>query len=239
MEVKIYESKADVAAAFCDFLQEELSQKKMYHIALSGGSTPQGVFDLLATDKYKDIDWSGVHLYWGDERCVPPIDEQSNYRMTKEHLLSGINIPAENVHRIRGEDIPSQEAWRYSRFLEEKLPQANQLPRFDLLMLGMGDDGHTASVFPHQMELWDAEEPCVVADHPETGQNRVSLSGKIINNAAIVAFLVTGANKAEKVEEILEKKGNYKAYPANRVQPVDGELFWFLDKAAAKGVNED
>jgi 6-phosphogluconolactonase len=157
------------------------------HIALSGGSTPKTWFDYLAGMPTKAIDWGKIHLYWVDERCVPPDDPESNFGMTRKHLLDQVPLPTENIHRIAGELEPSEAANQYEEMLKNTLGAA---PVFDLLMLGMGNDGHTASIFPHQIALWHSERLCVVATHPESGQMRVSLTGKVINNAASVAFLV-------------------------------------------------
>jgi 6-phosphogluconolactonase len=156
--------------------------------------------------------------------------------MTVDHLLSKIDMPEENIFRVLGEDDPLEEAARYSKVLDEKLPSANRIPQFDLVMLGMGDDGHTVSIFPDSIGLWDAKENCVVAVHPDSGQKRVTITGKIVNNAKAIAFLVTGAGKAEKVQEIIKKEKGYTKYPAALVQPTDGELTWYLDQDAAKGI---
>lgn len=233
MEVNIYNTKQDVAKAFCDFLEEFIEDKDEVHIALSGGSTPKIVFDLLAQEYKNEIDWSKVNLYWGDERCVAPTEAESNYKMTVDHLLSKIDIPESNIYRILGENDPEEEALRYSALLDEKLPVASDLPQFDLVILGMGDDGHTASIFPHEIGLWDSPTNCVVAIHPESGQRRVSLTGKVINNAETVTFLVTGAGKKEKVKAIIKKEEGYEDYPASLVAPSSDNLIWFLDKEAA------
>ena len=141
-------------------------------------------------------------------------------------------MPEANVHRVLGENDPVQEAQRYGKEIEDGLPSANGLPQFDLIILGMGADGHTASIFPHEMELLDSKEVCAVATHPESGQKRVSLTGQVINNARVVTFLVTGASKAEKVVEIFNQSGDWKSYPASYIKPDSGELTWYLDKAA-------
>ncbi|MEQ8576132.1 MAG: 6-phosphogluconolactonase, partial [Fulvivirga sp.] len=159
-------------------------------------------------------------------------DDESNYKMTLDHLLSKISIPKENIHRVLGENDPEGEAKRYGQLLVEKLKTANGIPQFDLVILGMGSDGHTASIFPHEIELWDSEKNCVVAIHPDSGQRRVSLTGRVINNAKEVAFLVTGADKKEKVTSILAKDGASKNYPASLVDPKSGKLYWFMDEAA-------
>ncbi|MGB3150095.1 MAG: 6-phosphogluconolactonase, partial [Maribacter sp.] len=219
MELKIYKDKSEVAKEFSSYLVNFLSGKGLVHIALSGGSTPKIIFDTLASDYANKIDWSKIHFYWGDERCVPPTDDQSNYKMTVDHLFSKIDMPEENIHRVLGENNPTGEAMRYANLLEINLDRVDEIPQFDLVILGMGDDGHTASIFPHEIALWNAEDHCVVATHPDSGQERVSINGKVINKSKEVAFLVTGESKAEKVTEIINKAGNYKTYPASLVNP--------------------
>ncbi|MEH6514243.1 6-phosphogluconolactonase [Maribacter arcticus] len=239
MEVKVYQNKVKVAKEFSKFLIEKSSNKKVFHIALSGGSTPKIVFDVLAEEFSNDVDWSAIHLYWGDERCVAPDDEESNYRMTVEHLISKVDIPEENIHRIKGENDPKLEAKRYDDLLEKELPKELGLPQFDLVLLGMGDDGHTASIFPHEINLWISPDNCEVAIHPESGQRRVSITGRIINNAKTVVFLVTGDSKAEKVRIIIDREEGYLKYPASHVSPKTKDLIWFLDAAAAEQLTID
>ena len=234
MKIKTAQTKQEVALHFSRYLAILISSKEEVHIALSGGSTPKIVFDELAANFQAEIDWQGVHLYWGDERCVDPTDDDSNYKMTVEHLISKIEIPKENIHRIKGENGPNYEAKRYSELLNQILPKSDGIPSFDLVILGMGDDGHTASIFPHQIDLWDSEESCVVATHPISGQHRVSFTGNVINHAKSVAFLVTGENKAERVKEIIDEEPNASYYPASLVKPIKGSLHWFLDASAAK-----
>ena len=237
MELKIYPTQEEVAQNFSAYFKTLFLNKDKIHIALSGGSTPKIVFDVLA-DSYGDqIPWDRVHFYWGDERCVPPMDEQSNYKMTKDHLLSKIDIPEENIHRVIGEADPQKEAVRYAEEISQNLPSVDEMPQFDLVILGMGDDGHTASIFPHQIELWDSENLCEVATHPDSGQLRITITGKLINRAKRVVFLVTGSNKSHKVREIVKREGNYLSYPASLVGPVNGELIWFLDEDAAAALN--
>ncbi len=239
MELKIYKDKQEVAKAFCCYLANFVSDKETVHIALSGGSTPKIVFDMLASDFDDKIDWNKIHFYWGDERCVLPTDEESNYKMTVDHLFSKIDVSEENIHRILGENNPTGEAMRYANLLEINLDRVEDIPQFDLVILGMGDDGHTASIFPHEIELWDAPDHCVVATHPNSGQKRVSINGKVINKAKEVVFLVTGESKQEKVTEIMNKTGNHRDYPASLVVPESGNLIWFLDQSAAKGIATD
>lgn len=233
MELKIYKDKAEVAKEFSSYFAGFVRGKSEVHVALSGGSTPKVVFDVLALNYGTKIDWSNIHFYWGDERCVPPEDSESNYKMTVDHLFSKIDVPKENIHRILGESNPSTEAMRYANLLEINLDRVEGIPQFDLVILGMGDDGHTASIFPHEIELWEAQDHCVVATHPESGQKRVSINGKVINAAKEVAFLVTGKGKAEKVDIIQNRKEGYEKYPAALVNLESGSLYWFMDTEAA------
>lgn len=236
MEIEVFKDKQTVAEKFSKFLSKRIQDAKEFHVALSGGSTPKVVFDHLAEEYEDKIDWSKLHLYWGDERCVAPDDEESNYNMTKQHLLSKIDFPEANIHRIKGENDPEEEARRYSKLLDEKLPNMEGVPQFDMVLLGMGSDGHTASIFPKDIKLWDDDRNCVVATHPETGQKRVSITGKLINNAKTVAFLVTGESKSSKVEDIISQKNDYKSYPASKVKPKSDDLYWFMDRKAAGDV---
>lgn len=238
MQLKISSTKQKTAESFADWLVELIRSSESLHVALSGGSTPKIVFDELAARNLPKSDWAKVHLYWGDERCVPPDDLESNYGMTVDHLLSKIEMPERNIHRIRGEENPTQEAERYTKVLQENLPSSNGLLRFDLVILGMGDDGHTASIFPYEIGLWNADQLCEVAEHPETGQKRITITGRIINHAANIAFLVTGESKATKVGEIIDERDDFKSYPANLVSPLNGNLVWFLDEAAAAEITD-
>ena len=206
MQKKILKNPQAVAAAFAHDLQRWILDEHVRHIALSGGSTPKILFQLLAQDYRDKIPWHEIHLWWGDERCVPPDHEESNFQMTKELLLDQVNITSDHIHRVRGEDDPKAEANRYGKELLQNLPGKNSLPQFDLIILGMGDDGHTASIFPHQMELLKLEEICAVAEHPVSGQKRITLTGPVINNACKIAFLLTGENKREKWEKFFTKK---------------------------------
>jgi 6-phosphogluconolactonase len=236
MKLHINDTPAAVARAFADWLAELSSRTEKLTIALSGGSTPAILFRLLAEEYNNQIDWTKLHFFWGDERCVPPDDEESNYKMTRELLFDKVAIPADNIYRIRGEEPPEEEAERYANIIAGAVAQKNGLPAFDLIMLGMGGDGHTASIFPDQMELLESQRWCEVATHPESGQQRVTLTGPVINNAQSVAFLVTGSSKTEKVDLILSEKEERLQYPAAHIHPYDGQLHWFMDKAAAAGI---
>jgi len=229
----IYSDNPAVAAAFAEWLVNWLKGRSRTTIALSGGSTPKLLFQVLAKQYADQIDWSGIHLFWGDERCVSPDHADSNFGMTKALLLDHIDIPAANIHRVLGEEDPASEAVRYGQEILSTVSAVDGLPAFDLIILGMGGDGHTASIFPHEMHLLQDAAICAVATHPESGQNRITINGPVLNHAYQVAFLVTGASKAEKVQIILGKQAGHEAYPAAHIKPAGGITYWFLDEAAA------
>lgn len=230
---EIYDTKAEVARALSGYLERWSAEEGFRSIALSGGSTPRVWFDLLAQEYKNRLPWQELLLFWGDERCVPPGDAQSNYGMTRKHLLDKVPVEPSHVFRIHGENPPADEAQRYSMVLKEALPEDRGIPQLDLVILGMGDDGHTASIFPHEMELWGSDSLCEVATHPESGQKRISITGQIINNAKQVVFLVTGANKAAPLAEIRKSSAASAQFPAAHVAPTSGRLLWLLDKDAA------
>lgn len=227
----IYPTSESTAAGLAEYFEKWVSQKQPFTVALSGGSTPRLLFRHLARHYRERIDWSGIHFFWGDERCVPPDHPDSNYLMTADSLLRHIEIPAENVHRIRGEAEPQAEAARYGTEIRKFVAEMDGLPVFDLIILGLGEDGHTASIFPDQMDLMDTNDICAVATHPDSGQKRITLTGKVISGAEKVAFLVTGSAKRSVVQSIREQSGNWKHYPASYIRSRH-TLFWFLDEAA-------
>ncbi len=231
----IFEDNNQLIHGFTEyFLKLIHGGKESMHIALSGGNTPKSWFDHLAAVHKNDIPWQKLHLYWGDERCVPPEHPDSNFGMTKLHLLDHVAFPENNIHRIMGERSPDEEAKRYEAKIMTNL---GENPVLDLIILGMGDDGHTASIFPHEIKLWHAPSLTVLASHPETGQHRISITGNVINKASSVAFLVSGSGKQQKVEEIILQKDGADRYPASLVNPENGSLYWFLDRAAAAGIS--
>ncbi len=238
MHIHIADTPGQVARDFAVHFENWLADKDEVYIALSGGSTPAVLFRLWAEEYRDKIDWEKIHFFWGDERCVPPDDEESNYKMADDLFLSAVGVPSCNIHRLRGELPAEAEAGRYGEEIRECLPEQAGWPVFDLVMLGMGGDGHTASIFPEQLELMEAQDVCALAQHPVTGQERITLTGKVLNNAREVAFLVTGKSKAAKVAAILNQDEAAKAYPAAHVQPVNGQLHWFMDQKAAQRVDE-
>lgn len=237
-EVRIYKTPKKVYNAIAKEILKATkdSNQACFDIALSGGNSPKGLFKKLGK-KYKDvIPWERIHFWWGDERCVSPDDEQSNYKMTVDYLLSNISIPKENIHRIKGEEDPEKEAKRYSKEMEETLNSRGKDPVFDIIILGLGDDGHTASIFPDQLELFEHDENCAATQHPITGQNRITVTGNVINNANQIFFLVTGENKSVRVGEIMNDNEAAKLLPAYYISPKNGELIWFLDEPAASKI---
>lgn len=214
--------------------QEAIAQQGRFTIALSGGHTPRGLYSLLATDKGRPpIVWRQVHVFWGDERHVPPDHPDSNYRMARETLLDHVALPQANVHRIPAEEPDADRAAaRYEEELRRffRLDGAS-LPRFDLVLLGLGAEGHTASLFPGTAALDETARLVVAAHVPALGTDRITLTLPVLNHAACVLFLVAGSEKAAAVHTVLEQPGGT-PLPAQRVRPA-GRLIWLLDAAAA------
>jgi 6-phosphogluconolactonase len=203
------------------------------HMALSGGSTPRRMHELLAESA--GIDWSRVHVYWGDERTVGPDDPESNYRMARESLLDRVDIPVGNVHRMRGEHDPEEAAQSYEATLRETFGvEPPEVPRLDINVLGVGADGHTASLFPGTAALQENERWVVANEVPQQETTRITLTYPVLNNAALTIFLVSGANKAEAVRNILAPDATERP-PAAGVQP-QGQVIWFLDEEAASAL---
>jgi 6-phosphogluconolactonase len=232
---QIYKTTRDLAEAFATELIKEIreaSGKKVpFTIALSGGSTPAVLYSVLAEKYSNTVDWRYVHFFWGDERCVPPDDPESNFGAASSIFLRRIDISEGNIHRIRGEANPSDEAVRYSSEIIENTRTSGGLPVFDHIILGMGEDGHTASIFPSGSELLYSDKLCEVATHPLTGQKRITVTGKVINNSDAVTFFVTGHSKAEIVEQIIKKDSDF---PASFILPSHGRLVWLLDEKAGR-----
>ena len=206
-KIQISNSTEELSEYFARLLIDKVNNsKEHFHIALSGGSTPKSIFEYLAARHYKTIDWQKVNFYWGDERCVPPTDSESNYRMAYDSLLGKLQIPATNIFRIKGENDPQFEADNYSSEILNHLKIENNFPRFDLIMLGLGEDGHTASIFPNQKSLLISDKIYATAVNPVTEQIRITLTGKVINNSVSIVFIATGRNKAKVVDEIINRK---------------------------------
>lgn len=237
-EVKILDNPRKVCKAVAREIRNLTrgSVKPRFDIALSGGKTPKKLFEILV-ERHKDtIPWERIHFWWGDERCVSPDSDESNFKMANDFLFTRLKIPAKNIHRIKGEDNPQEEALRYSDELNRNLPRRGDVPVFDVVLLGMGSDGHTASIFPDRMDLFNEERNCVVTKHPLTGQNRITLTGRVLKNATRVFFMVTGEDKSERVSEIMNNEESARLLPAYSIEPINGALIWFIDEAAASKI---
>lgn len=238
-EVRIFRNLEDLshaaASLFTDFADKAVKDHGRFSAALSGGSTPKKLYSLLAEPKSATrIPWHDVHLFWGDERCVPPDHPDSNYGMVREVLQRNITIPPGNVHRIRGEIPPEEAAAEYEAVLREFFRIGREkLPRFDLALLGLGEDGHTASLFPGSPVLDESERLAVASYVAKLDAHRVSLTLPVLNHAAAVAFLVVGERKRSIVSRVARHPDENSVLPAQRVQPLGGKLLWLLDEAAA------
>jgi len=229
--IHVSKTPEDLADAFARQLIEWVnnSRQESFHLALSGGKTPSLLFSVL-TEKYShEVRWQKIHFWWGDERMVSPNDPESNFGEVNKLLFSKIGVASSQIHRIKGEDDPIPETHRYSSEIQEFVEEQDQWPAFDLIMLGMGDDGHTASIFPNQSKLLESDQITALAAHPVSGQQRITLTGKVLNNAKRVAFLVAGSSKSMKFNEIISKSEKAKVYPAAHINPF-GELHWFIDQ---------
>jgi len=226
----------DLADAFVLQLISWINENEgdIFHLALSGGRTPSLLFSLLAKKYSHKMPWHKIQFWWGDERMVAPYDPESNFGVVNKLLFGKIGISQSQIHRIKGEDDPNLEVKRYGLEIRSLVPILNNWPVFDLIMLGLGDDGHTASIFPDQMHLLENEEVTAIAYQPNTGQQRITLTGKVLNNAKRVAFLISGASKAKIFNEIIQHSGNCLNYPAAHIHP-EGELHWFGDEASLMG----
>ena len=227
---------------------ESIAARGRFTLALSGGSTPRPIYARLAAadhvgrrydridDRIEDrIDWGKVHVFFSDERCVPPDDVASNYRMVREALLDHVPLPSVNIHRVHGEEDPALAALAYEHDLQRVFRTA-AAPVFDLICLGMGDDGHTASLFPGTAALRERER-WVVAQHVAAARAwRVTFTAALINAARHVVFLVEGAGKSETLRRVLEGAYQPDVLPAQLIQPISGVAHWLVDAAAAASI---
>lgn len=240
-EVRVLEEADALAeAAAGEFLSatgEALRNAPTSAVALSGGSTPRRLYALLASEAYRGrVRWPRIHFFFGDERHVPPGDPESNYRMAAETMFAQVPVPPENVHRIRAEDASAESAARaYERDLEEHFRLApGQFPRFDLVLLGLGSDGHTASIFPGTKVLSETRRRAVSNWIGKLDTERITLTAPTFNAAAEVVFLVSGEDKAAPLKSVLEGPYEPAQLPAQLIRPATGRLLWLADRAAAK-----
>ena len=220
------------AQRFSALAREAADSRHRFSVALSGGSTPGALYRLLADEPYRgQVPWAEVHLFWGDERCVPPDDPGSSYRLAQETMIARVPIPPGNVHRVHGELDPQEAAQVYARDLGDFF--RGSWPQFDLVLLGLGEDGHTASLFPGSPALHETARLAVAveAHYQDRPAPRVTLTLPVLNAARQVLFLVTGSAKAGIVQAVLEDPGRH--LPAQMVQPLAGQFTWLLDRAAA------
>lgn len=239
-KTQIFKDAQNASVAVAELIKREAANKelenKKLNIAVSGGSTPKQLFTLLG-DKYEnEIPWDVVRFFWVDERCVEPTDPESNFGMTYDTLLQRTFIPGGNIFRMKGEDVPESEAERYQKLLWTELPAKDGFPVFDLILLGMGDDGHTASIFPDNMNLLDSEFTVAVSVHPKSGQKRITLTGNTICNAQEIIFLVTGKNKAKILKQIFNNDKDAEKYPAANIPARNKNVTFYLDSEAASQI---
>jgi 6-phosphogluconolactonase len=212
-----------------------IAQRGRFTIALSGGSTPRNMYALIAANASTSLPWEKMFFFWGDERHVPPNDPESNYRMANEALLSKVPVPPANIFPVPTENPDADAA---ARAYEETLRRffavsPGDFPRFDLILLGLGPDGHTASLFPETAALREKSRLVVANWVEKMKTSRITFTLPVLNAARCVAFLVSGADKAPALHEVLEGKAPGEKYPSKLVHPTDGKLIWFVDRAAA------
>jgi 6-phosphogluconolactonase len=233
----VYETPEELAeAAACDFAaraEEAIDERGRFAVVLAGGSTPRATYGALARNYADRLDWGGVHVFFGDERTVPPDHEDSNYRMVHEALLS--HVPVGSIHRMRGELPPQEAAAAYEEELRAFFAP-DGVPGFDLIVCGIGEDGHTASLFPETPALEVTDRWIVANPVLKLETTRLTLTVPVLNAARAVTFLVAGEGKAGAVREILEADADPRAYPARFIRPESGALTWMLDRAASSSL---
>ncbi|HEY8690824.1 MAG TPA: 6-phosphogluconolactonase [Chitinophagaceae bacterium] len=238
MHLFIYKDARETTTALADWIilliKKTLEVKDCFTIALSGGETPKKLYQIVASDAYREkINWSRLHIFWGDERFVPFSDDSNNAKMAFDNLLSKVNIPSEQVHTIWTDVTPEESAKQYENLLHKYFD--DRQTTFDLVLLGMGDDGHTLSLFPGNEVLNDTTSWVSAVTSKEKGE-RITLMPSVVNKSSAIAFLITGENKAKILQEVLESQQHN--YPAQLIQPVNGELYWFIDDEAAKYIKK-
>jgi len=235
-KTEIFDTPGQLFKAAADLIlqlyEKAVSEKRIFSIALSGGSTPKRLYELLATPLYaKKIDWKNVYVFWSDERCVPISDEENNSHMASLALLNNVAIPKENIFPVPVSFEPSKAAARYEQMIKTLFK--DKQPEFDLVLLGTGEDGHTASLFPHT-DILDEKKALVKQVYlKDKKMYRVSFTLPLINDAKHILFLVTGKEKAGIIKKIFTRPVKKPAYPAQLIKPVKGKLFWYLDRQAA------
>jgi len=244
VDLRVLPDPTAIARAAADLFVEHaragIAARGCFRVALSGGSTPRTLYSMLATEAAlrEAVAWDAVHFYWGDERHVPPDHPDSNYRMVRETLLDRVSVPADNVHRIAGESADAADAaYAYRSELERSFAlKRGEKPVFDLVLLGLGADAHTASLFP-ETEALDARDRLVVANWvPQAGVFRITLTAPVLNAGRAVVFLVAGGDKAPAVAQVLRGERSPKRWPAQLILPRASRAVWLVDRAAASGL---
>lgn len=236
MQVSVFDDLDSLSRAAADLFlsvaSDAIALRGRFSVALSGGATPRRLYTLLASSAYQSrVDWSHVHLFWADERCVPPDHRASNFKLLSDTLLGRVFVPEKNIHRMRGEADAEKAAREYENHLSHFFGPSS-LPAFDLTMLGVGEDGHTASLFPGSPAVREKTRMVVPVYLDKPNFNRITLTLPVINHAARVFFLAAGKAKAGVIHHILDE-GNSREYPAGLVCPESGTITWFLDQEAA------
>ena len=239
MELQVYSDAQQLSQAaakwIAGLIAETLKVRDRFTIALSGGSTPKLLHKILAAAPYKDqIDWSKMHIFWGDERAVPFEDERNNAKMAYDTLLNFVPVPPSQIHVMRTDIGPEESAIDYEKILHQYFDKTPNT--FDLVLLGMGDDGHTLSLFPGTAIVHEEKAWAKAFFLPAQDMYRITLTKTIVNQAAHIAFLTTGTGKAHALREVLKGAYNPDLYPSQEIKPVNGELHWFVDEAAAAGL---
>jgi 6-phosphogluconolactonase len=229
---------ASAAEEVIQLANEAVNSRGRFTIALSGGSTPKSLFNLLATNAKSSLPWDRMFFFWSDERHVPPTDADSNYRMADEAMLSKVPVPPANVLQMEAENPDAEAvAAAYEQTIRKFFQTPDGVPKFDLILLGMGPDGHTASLFPGTAGLGEKSHLVIANWVEKLKTHRLSFTLPLINAARCVAFLVSGIDKAPALKAVLEENVPGEQYPSKLVQPKDGRLIWFLDRAAASGLS--
>ena len=240
-EVRILGSAAELAReaakVFVNRMDEALRGRGVFTVALSGGSTPRGLYSLLASEESfrSRVVWEQIHFFWGDERPVPPDHPESNYRLADEAMLSRVPVPPDHIHRLAGENPdPARAAEQYEEVLRRFFRIGRgEFPRLDLILLGMGRDGHTASLFPGTEALREKDRLVVANWVPQLKTRRITMTLPVLNQAKWVLFLVSGEEKAKTLPAVLEEEGEAEALPSRLIRPVNGKVMWLVDRSAA------
>ena len=240
-EVRILGSAAELAReaakVFVNRMDEALRGRGVFTVALSGGSTPRRLYSLLASEESfrSRVVWEQIHFFWGDERPVPPDHPESNYRLADEAMLSRVPVPPDHIHRLAGENPdPARAAEQYEEVLRQFFRIGRgEFPRLDLILLGMGLDGHTASLFPGTEALREKDRLVVANWVPQLKTRRITMTLPVLNQAKWVLFLVSGGEKAKTLATVLEEEGEAEALPSRLIRPVKGKVMWLVDRSAA------